>query len=166
MDEKNVYVDTVVKTKIYLLPREFHAKTKEELSKAIENKLISMYEGVCISDGYVKVGSIRLVKRSRGKLNTTTFKGLVQFDVEYAAEICNPLVGNVVIAKVKEINSKIGLLAEASPMEVTIIKDYHEDLTIFDKIKVDDTIYVEILAKRFKLNNKYIEVVGKIVKNI
>ena len=159
IEDKNVYFTTLIENNIYIPPREMRG----DLNDVIERKLKHRFEDRCIAEGYVKKGSIVLMERSMGKMMTTNFRGFVNFSVKYTAEICNPVRGNIVSAVIKNIN-KIGLMAESPPMSIIVIKEYHEDLTIFDDIAVGDVINIEVIDRKYKLNENVIQVVGKLVE--
>lgn len=158
---KNIFIETMVNT-------ELKVKIKEiidmgNIDALIERKLKNMYEGICIPDGYVKKGSIKLLSRSKGCVSSVTFGSDLCFNVKYKAEICKPVVGNIVHAKVINIKPKVGILAKIEPLDITIIKDYHPDVTIFDNINIDDVVTVRILDTKYKLNSTFIDAVGELV---
>jgi DNA-directed RNA polymerase subunit E'/Rpb7 len=159
MDEqKNIYISTLIENnEICLSSKDMEGN----INKTIERKLKEKYEGVCISDGYVKKGSIKLLKRDVGVITSINFRGLTKFKATYSVEICNPVKNNIISATIKDMNL-IGLIAESHPMSIIIVKDYHEDQSVFDNLQIGDTINVKVIMKKYKLNDTEITVIGSL----
>jgi DNA-directed RNA polymerase subunit E'/Rpb7 len=156
---ENIYFNNIVKKKIIVNP-----KHMGNIDNYIESYLKTNYEGKCIAEGYVKPETIKIVRRSIGAITGSRFSGDVTYMIEYSAEICNPVIGNVIECKVKNIN-KLGLLCNNGPITVIVGKKFHDNLEDINKIKEGDSINVEIIAKKIQLNKEEIQVVGKIFSN-
>ena len=156
---ENIYFNNIVKKKIIVNP-----KHMGNIDNYIESYLKTNYEGKCIAEGYVKPDTIKIVRRSIGSITGSRFSGDVTYMVEYSAEICNPVIGNIIECKVKNIN-KLGLLCNNGPVTVIVGKKFHDNLEDINKIKEGDSINVEIIAKKIQLNKEEIQVVGKIFSN-
>ena len=64
---------------------------------------------------------------------------------------------------------KAGIRAESSnempsPIIVFVAKDHHFTNQQFNEIQVNDTITVRVIGQRFELNDKYISIIGELVK--
>lgn len=133
----------------------------------VQQKLRAQNEGVCTKHGYIRENSIEIYKVAPGVVDKIGLNGYVVFEVHYYAEVCNPLLGNVVKAKVVNVN-KFGILAEVAPIleiivaknSVNILSDSSIDL---ESIRPGDWIHVEIMGKKFELNDKKISIVGRVV---
>jgi DNA-directed RNA polymerase subunit E'/Rpb7 len=156
---ENIYFNNIVKKKIIVNP-----KHMGNIDNYIESYLKTNYEGKCIAEGYVKPETIKIVRRSIGAITGSRFNGDVTYMIEYSAEICNPVIGNVIECKVKNIN-KLGLLCNNGPITIIVGKKFHDNLEDINKIKEGDSINVEIIAKKIQLNKEEIQVVGKIFSN-
>jgi DNA-directed RNA polymerase subunit E'/Rpb7 len=156
---ENIYFNNIVKKKIIVNP-----KHMGNIDNYIESYLKTNYEGKCIAEGYVKPETIKIVRRSIGAITGSRFSGDITYMIEYSAEICNPVIGNVIECKVKNIN-KLGLLCNNGPITVIVGKKFHDNLEDINKIKEGDSINVEIIAKKIQLNKEEIQVVGKIFSN-
>lgn len=150
------------------LMRNSDKKTKDILA----GKLKIMYEGLCITEGYVKYDSIKLLSYSMGVMKGDNFEYCAVFE----CSICNPSSGDQIKCDVKNI-TKAGLRCEISdlpqtvsnrkaksPLVVFIARDYYYDDDDFNNIKENDTINVEIIGTRYELNDDYIVVFGELVK--
>lgn len=141
-------------------------KNKESVLHGI---LAARYEGKCSYHGYIKQGSISIIKCSAGIIKDVCLNGDVEYTIMYSALVCNPVIGSVVRAKVVNQNM-FGILAEVSVMgnvvlEVIVAKMIEAgDQMSVDNIKNGDMINVEILKKKFQLDSVKIVNVGKIVK--
>lgn len=143
----------------------------------ITNTLKRKYEGVCSKFGYIKNDSIKVLNVKQGVVERSTFHGYVVFEVEFSAMICNPGIKSVVRCTVKNINS-FGILGVSGIQEksgfkaiLNIIVPKHnnqqstlsDNSALLDRISINDEIFVEILGKKYILNNKNINVFGRVV---
>jgi DNA-directed RNA polymerase subunit E'/Rpb7 len=171
MDE-SLFVRVIVKDNIKVSS----ARIGDGVLDAITQRLKQKYEGVCSRHGYIRAGSIDVLKFSLGKVEMDTLNGDVTYVVQYSADVANPTIGSVVKATIKNMN-KFGIRAESdvrlpdgtyvSVLDVLIAR---QTLGIaseidLDQVKINDKVYVEVLAKKFELGGKTISVVGRIISN-
>ena len=132
------------------------------IDTVLKDKIISEIEGRCVNDGYIKKDSVRLIKRSIGKLMMSQFNGNIIYNIIYTAKVCNPHEGDIVKCRVENIN-KMGIMCKKEPMLIALSKIYHEDsIDLFNKINVDDVIKVEVIASRYEFNDNEINIIGKL----
>lgn len=146
----------------------------KDYKKNILNILRNRYEGICSKFGYIKHNSIRLLDVSKGTIEMSTFHGYVLFDVEFIASICNPTIGSVVKCKVKNINI-FGILCTSGIIENGVYQNILniiipkqdtklvDNKQIIESVSINDDVNVEILGKKYILNNKNINIFGKII---
>jgi hypothetical protein len=65
--------------------------------------------------------------------------------------------------------TKAGIRAESatdfpSPIVVFVAKDHHYNVPNFGDIKEGDKINVRVIGQRFELNDKYVSIIGELVK--
>jgi DNA-directed RNA polymerase subunit E'/Rpb7 len=154
---ENIYFNTISTKKIIIEPKYLNDK----LDDYIYNYLKFKIEGKCIKEGYVKADSLTIIKKSIGALLGSRFTGDITYQVAFSCDICNPMKGNIIECKVRFVN-KLGLLCYNGPITIIVGKQFHTNLDDFNKIKEGDTIKIEIIATKFKLNDKEIQVVGKL----
>ena len=137
------------------------------LKQIIETKIKSMIEGQCISDGYIKPQSIKVITYSSGKIYDGN---MIQFEVVFECKICLPVEGMLMEAIAKNI-TKAGIRAEIikdedveSPVVIFIARDHHYDMEYFATIVENDKIKVRIIGQRFELNDKYISVIAELIE--
>ena len=135
------------------------------ISETIENIIKINFEGKCIVEGYIKTNSSKIVTHSSGLI----IKGnLISFEVVFECDICFPVEGMLVSCVAKNI-TKAGIKAESatdvpSPIVVFVTKDHHYNSAYFSEVQEGDKINVRVIGQRFELNDKYISIIGELVK--
>jgi DNA-directed RNA polymerase subunit E'/Rpb7 len=163
----SLFIPIKFKTSIQLNPGELDEHFEEHLIE----KLQTQYEGVCSRYGFIKPGSIQIVERSMGQLMKPHFNGHIRFEMCVIAEVCNPTEGMIITAIVKNKN-QLGILAESHiqlndkkyPVLDIIIPKRTAGISSeigLEALQVGDTVYVEILGKRYQLNDKKISIIGR-----
>lgn len=163
----------LLKETIKLEPRYLVKSFKDEILHRLKQKV----EGICTKHGYIKKGSVELYKVTPGVIELVSLCGNILYEVFFYADVCNPLIGSVIkSAKVVNLN-RLGILAEVhvsddkfsgSVIEIIIAKNSVNIISDIDldKIKVGDEINVEVVGKKFNINDKKVSVIGRIVKEV
>ena len=125
----------------------------EQSKKSLGNK--------CSKYGYIMEDTIRILQRSIGKIKSSHFDGTVVYNLKLEVTVCNPAEGDIVECVVVGKN-KMGILAKQDPLIIALSQLHHNDLSIFSNINVNQTIYVSVVDSKFSLNDKNIQVIGKI----
>jgi hypothetical protein len=140
----------------------------------IKTKMKESLEGVCSRFGYIKPGSLQIIKRSIGLFGKQHFNGYIKFELLCKGEACNPPQGLVVEAIVKNKNA-LGLLAESSmfingekiPVLDIIVPKKSNGISSeidLDEVQTGDSIFVMVMGKRYQLNDTNISIIGRAVK--
>lgn len=153
----NIYFNCVLNKKIVIQPKFLN----ENLDEYIYQYLKKNVEGKCLHEGYVKHDSIKIIKKSIGSISGNRFTGDITYNIIFTADLCNPVIGNIIECKVKFIN-KLGILANNDPIKVIVGKQFHINDNEMNKINENDIIKVQVIAKKFNLNEKEIRVVAKL----
>lgn len=137
----------------------------KNLEDVFENYIQNNFEGKCIVEGYVKPNSSKIIRYSSGIIERGN---KIIFEVIFECDICLPVEGMLISCVVKNI-VKAGIRAEVanevpSPAIVFVAKDHHYNVHHFNEIQVGDIINVRVIGQRFELNDKYISVIGELVK--
>ena len=154
----NIFIETTVNDNITVKPKYLNKNLNTTILKMLKDK----YEGKCfINYGYFKKNSIEILNRNLGYINRRNLIGNIIYSVNFKATICNPVEGNIIECQVKNIN-KLGLASSIDDilMDIIVPKDLHEDLSVFENIKVDDMIKIKVIGKNISENN--LIVLGKI----
>ena len=163
-----IFIKSLLVDKVKIKPNQLTKKYKENILKLIKSKL----ENKCSKHGFIKKNSIEIEKISTGRIEPQTFTGYTIFDVKFHALICNPSIGSIITGKVKRRN-KFGILViiedenKNEIIEVIIPKNTigtSDNINIdFNKINIEDNIKLEILGKKFEINDTKISAIGKII---
>lgn len=123
------------------------------------------YEGKCHVEGFIKPNSAKIVSYSCG---TVERGNNIVFDVIFECDICFPVEGMLLSCTAKNI-VKAGIKAESanevpSPFIVFVAKDHHFNSQHFADVKEGDKITVRVIGQRFELNDKFVSIIGELVK--
>lgn len=142
-----------------------HASSRENILALLHTTLISCIEGRCITEGYIKPCSTRIIDFKCGKIIAKN----VQFNIVIECLVCNPPDHSIISCIAKNI-TQAGIRAvsedEYSPVVVYITRDFglESDKTYYNSIKEGDKINIRIIGKRFEMNDKNIQIIGFLVQ--
>ena len=137
----------------------------KNLKQNMEEYISFHYEGKCIVEGFIKPNSTKIITYSSGTIKRGNF---VSFDIVFECQICFPVEGTI-ISCVAKTNTKAGITAESadekpSPILVFIARDHHYYSSQFNEIKEGDKINIRVIGQRFELNDKFISIIGELIK--
>jgi len=162
-----LFIPIKFNTSIQLKPNELGKNIDEILFSKLKGNL----ENMCSKHGYIKKNSIKIIKRSIGRLVIPQFNGQVHFDLQCVGEICNPAQGSIIKCTVKAKNS-LGVLAEGFHDNIPILQiivpkisaGFQSEIDI-DTISIGEQINIEVCGKKFMLYDKHISLIGKAIKD-
>jgi hypothetical protein len=167
----DIFIPIRFRTSVQLAPVDLIA----DFQQAIIDKVRSSLEGVCSRYGYIRPGSINIVKRSAGSFVKQHFNGHIKFEMICRAEVCNPTIGSVFQAIVKNKNA-LGVHAEShsitnngkeeTVLDIIIPKRSVGIVSLVDleELQNGDKIFVEVLGKRYQLNDKKISIIARAIR--
>jgi DNA-directed RNA polymerase subunit E'/Rpb7 len=137
----------------------------KNIKETIENQVSAQFEGKCINEGYVKLGSSKIITYSSGIIERGTN---ILFEVLFECMVCFPVEGMLLSCIAKNI-TKAGIRAESadespSPIVVFIARDHNYSNAYFSSIQEGDKFQARIIGQRFELNDKYISIIADAVK--
>lgn len=137
----------------------------KHLQETMEENIKGNFEGKCVVEGYIRPGSVKIITHSSGTIERGNH---ILFEVVFECDVCFPVEGMNVPCVAKNI-TKAGIRAESasevpSPVVVFIAKDHHYNVPHFAEIKEGDKITVRVIGQRFELNDKYVSIIGELVK--
>lgn len=149
------------------------SKLSSNIKSTLKRNLQSRFEGKCSKHGFILPDTISIIGYSMGVAKSITLNGDVDYLVQYNASVCNPAVGSVVLGKVTNMN-KLGLLAESyidvndekyPVIETIIVANSSTNKSEVDiaSVGINDLITIEIVGKKFELNDKKISAIGRIL---
>ena len=163
-DQRNqtVYTRCLINRKI-VLPITSIGKNLQEV---IEDNVKANFEGKCLVEGYIKDNSCKIITYSSGIINRGNY---ISFEVVFECEVCFPVEGMIIQCVAKNV-TKAGIRAESaydvpSPIVVFVAKDHHFNVPHFAEIQEGDKINIRVIGQRFELNDKYISIIGELIKD-
>ena len=137
----------------------------KNLQEVIEENVKVYFEGKCVVEGYIKPNSSKIITYSSGII---VRGNSISFEVVFECDVCFPVEGMLIPCVAKNI-TKAGIRAESatdvpSPVVVFIAKDHHYNNTYFAEIQEGDKFNVRVIGQRFELNDKYISIIGELIK--
>ena len=137
----------------------------KNLTENIEENIRVNFEGKCVVEGFIKPNSSKIITYSSGTIERGNN---VLFEVVFECDVCFPVEGMIISCIAKNI-TKAGIRAESandmpSPVVVFIAKDHHYTNVYFNEIQESDKINVRVIGQRFELNDKYISIIGELIK--
>ena len=136
----------------------------KNIRQIIEKSIANNFEGKCIVEGYVKIGSTKIISYSSGLIERGNN---ILFEVVFECDICFPVEGMLLSCIAKNI-TKAGIRCESSdekpsPIVVFVARDHHYNNNYFGTIQEDDKINIRVIGQRFELNDKFISIIGELV---
>jgi hypothetical protein len=145
--------------KVYLTPKDLRNDI-ESVDDILVLKLKERLEQRCSPHGYVMPGTLEILTRSTGMVDSGRFSGDWAFLVKAKGHVLNPPEGTMVEVEVLKSN-KMGVYAVyENAIRLMVPRDLHLGDEEFDALKVGDRIKVEIQQSRFQLRDPFIVSVG------
>lgn len=137
----------------------------KNLKQVIEEYISFHYEGKCVVEGFIKPQSTKIITYSSGTIKKGNY---VSFDIIFECQICFPVEGTI-ISCIAKTNTKAGITAESadekpSPTIVFIARDHHYYSSQFNDVKEGDKINVKVIGQRFELNDKFVSIIGELIR--
>jgi DNA-directed RNA polymerase subunit E'/Rpb7 len=154
-----VYMRSVLDEKVTLSITEIGRNIKSNL----EAKIISKIAGKCITEGYIKPNSIKVINYSSGMIIAEH----IEFHAVFECMICLPVEGMLIECTCKTI-TKAGIHSEVLddeeniPVTIFIARDHHYLDNRFDTIAVGQKLTVRVIGIRYELNDPYICAIAKL----
>ena len=155
-----VYMNSLLTQKVILSITEIGKNIKQNL----EQKIIMKNEGRCISQGFIRPNSVKIVSYSSGLVQSEN----IEFQAVFECMVCNPVEGMIIECTIKTITTA-GIHAEVItendivPVTVFIAKDHYSTNAYFNSVKENDKINVKVIGSRFELNDPYVCVIGQLL---
>lgn len=167
--DSNIYSKNVLSRDVHIRFSYIGNNIQENLQKQLEEEL----EGKCISEGFVKNGTIKIINYSSGVIKADK----VIFRVSVECDICKPVEGMIMKAKITNI-TKAGIKCvwedeKISPVIIFIARDHNHKNKYFHEVENDfekspkqkNNIKVKVIGIRYELNDEKISVLAELVKS-
>lgn len=166
-DLDKVYVKNVISMKVPLKMNEIGGTNSEgggpSTRQNLLHKIVRQVENKCIPEGYVRPNSVEIISYSSGVIK----HNVVEFQVVFWCWVCNPMEGMKVECLVKTI-TKAGIHAEVVadshvPIKIFVARDHNYNGEEFQNVQENETIVVQIIGKRFELNDPHVVAIASYV---
>ena len=145
--------------KVYLTPNDI-SREVTSIDAILLKKIKERLEQKCSPHGYVLPGTLELLSRSAGMVDSGRFSGDWAFLVKAKGRVLHPPEGTSIELEVLK-NNKMGVYGiYENAIRVMIPRDLHLGDDEFDQLKVGERIRVEIQKSRFQLRDPFIVSVG------
>ena len=159
-----MYKTVLLEERVSLNPSDTSSKENVGTDGFIDNILIqrlkTKIEGKCISSGFVKPDSLEILYRSMGTAENGRFTGNWTYYVKLQCEVFYPETNTPVTCRVIKVNKMGAYVVFDEAMRVLLPRDLHIGNDVFDSLKPDDLVIVNILRSRFQANDPFISSVG------
>jgi len=137
----------------------------KNIKEILEQSIAFNFESKCLVEGFIKPNSTKIITYSSGMIERGN---KISFEIVFECDICFPVEGTKINCVAKNV-TKAGIRAESatdipSPVVVFIARDHHYNNDSFNTIKEGDTIIVRVIGQRFELNDKFVSIIGELVK--
>lgn len=154
-------INTVLSTKVALLPKQMNNDIYYNLKYNIEKKV----QGKCNEFGYV-IKVLKIENYSDGEVEGENFTGSAVYNIRYLASLCIPVEKTQIICKIENINNAI-ILATHGPISCVITPDNINTLIFVNEIgkyyynlnnsrselKKGDLVKLTVLSKKLYKND-------------
>lgn len=145
--------------KVYLTPKDLQQEITS-VDTILLDKLKERLEQRCSPHGYVMPGTLEILTRSAGMVDSGRFSGDWAFLVKAKGTVLHPPEGSLVEVEVLKSN-KMGIYAVyENAIRLMVPRDLHLGDEEFDQVQVGERIRVEIQKSRFQLKDPFIVSVG------
>lgn len=172
----NVKFEFNTKNELYknILLEEYIYLKASDLNKKIDDiillKLKKKVEGKCNKVGYIVPDSVNIKLRSIGIINNANFDGITTYKIKYTADICNPVIGQVIQCEVGNVDKSQVICyidtPEKSPLEIYLFKHHHVGNTEFADLKKGDIINVKVGGSNWEYRDKQIITIAQYISKI
>jgi DNA-directed RNA polymerase subunit E'/Rpb7 len=158
---QTIYSRCLLTRKIVLPMSTIGKNLKENIEMYIKNN----FEGKCVVEGFIKPDSVKIITHSSGIIERGN---CILFEIVFECDVCFPVEGMIISCIAKNI-TKAGIRAESaeevpSPVVVFVAKDHHFNSIQFSEVKEGDKINIRVIGQRFELNDKYVSIIGELIK--
>ena len=164
MVENAIYTTEILTKRLAFSISEIVASDTPSLKQFIEIIVRDTFEGICVSEGYIKKKSVKLITLSSGLV----IKQSIVYDITFSCDIFIPVNGSIITCKVASV-TRAGIRAYSnqenpSPFIAFVTKDLVFEDPSFETMQIDDTFVCKIIGTRFEVNDKYVSIIAEFLE--
>jgi hypothetical protein len=139
----------------------------KDIKSLLHDEMAARYEGKCSIEGYICPGSISIFRYSCGTLSA----GNIRYDVVADCLVCLPdehtqikcVAKTITQAGIRGIATKLQV-GSVSPIEVFLSRDMNiRNNELFCRVEEGDILTVEIIGRRFVLNDTHVTIIAMLL---
>ena len=139
----------------------------KDIKSLLHDEMAARYEGKCSIEGYICPGSISIFRYSCGTLSA----GNIRYDVVADCLVCLPdehtqikcVAKTITQAGIRGIATKLQV-GSVSPIEVFLSRDMNiRNNELFCCVEEGDVLTVEIIGRRFVLNDTHVTIIAMLL---
>lgn len=139
----------------------------KDIKSLLHDEMSARYEGKCSIEGYICPGSISIFRYSCGTLSA----GNIRYDVVADCLVCLPdehtqikcVAKTITQAGIRGIATKLQV-GSVSPIEVFLSRDMNiRNCELFCRVEEGDVLTVEIIGRRFVLNDTHVTIIAMLL---
>jgi DNA-directed RNA polymerase subunit E'/Rpb7 len=172
---ENIFVLSIDKKFIKFPPQKLTPNYKD----IILNDLNKLYNGKCSNNGFIKPNSIKITQIKSSEIEKFSFKGFINFEVEFSYYICK-IPNNIQLVCTIEEQNEFGFkcnfiyFEESLNTNIVICEVYvprNASTKISSSINLstinnNDKVIIEILRSDYSIGDSSLRAVGKIIKKL
>lgn len=159
----DLYKNILLEEYIYLKAADLNNKIDEIILLKLKRKV----EGRCIKVGYIIPDSVKIQVRSMGMINNANFDGITTYKVKYTADVCCPVIGQIIQCNVENIDKSQVICyidtPDKSPLEIYLFKQHHVANTEFAALNKGDIINIKVGGSNWEYRDKKITTIGQFI---
>ena len=161
--------EQLLTSNLILNPRDLN----DDIDNTIKYQLKEKLEKKCHEDGYIIEDSVKVIKRSMGKVSTNNGKSHIKYLITYKAKLISPSDGDELSIYINNIN-KMGIIGyiklnindgetfNDSPLVIMIPRDYFKDSSKnIDDLTIGQKLDVIIIGSRIKFRSDKIQAIAR-----
>ena len=139
----------------------------KDIKSLLHDEMAARYEGKCSIEGYICPGSMSIFRYSCGTLSA----GNIKYDVVADCLVCLPdeqtqikcIAKTITQAGIRGIATKLQV-GSVSPIEVFLSRDMNiRNNELFCRVEEGDILTVEIIGRRFVLNDTHVTIIAMLL---
>ena len=158
-----LYKTLLLEECIYIKPIELNKKIDDIILYKLKRKV----EGRCLKYGYIIPNTVEIKTRSLGMINNASFDGSTTYKIKYTANVCNPVINQIIQCIVGNIDKSQVICyidtPEQSPIEIYLFKHNHVGNVEYESLKEGDIINVKIGGSKWEYKDTQINSIAEFV---
>ena len=111
--------------------------------------------------------TVEIQTRSLGMINNASFDGMTTYKIKFTANVCNPVIGQIIQCKIGNIDKSQVIcyidIPSQSPIEIYLFKHHHVGNIEFANLKINDIVSVKIGGSKWEYKDTQINSIAQFI---